>query len=340
MSAPSAAPVLDLIEAFRRSKTMFAAVALGVFDRLERKPAAAAHLASELGADPGALERLLDACRSLGLLRRDEAVYALTPVSAEYLCRSSPRALTGYIRFSNRILYAMWGNLEDAVREGTHRWKQTFALEGALFSHFFNTDESMREFIAGMHGFGLVSSPAVVAGLDLAPFRHMVDVGGATGHLAIAACRRWPELRATVFDLPNVIEAVRGHAASSGLGERLGFAAGDFFTDPLPEGDLYALGRIVHDWGEEKIRPLLVKIHGRLPAGGGLLLAERLLDDDKAGPVSAHMQSLNMLVCAEGKERSEAEYRTLLEAAGFVAVTACRTGLPVDGLLARKPPLE
>ena len=330
MSAPSPAPVLDLIEAFRGSKTMFAAVSLGVFDRLEEGPRTAATLSR--GEDPDALERLLDACVALGFLRRQGALYENTEVAATYLRRSSPRTLAGYILYSNNVLFRLWANLEDAVREGTNRWRQTFGFEADLFSHFFRTEEAQRDFLMGMHGVGLLSSPAVVAAFDLSGFTHLVDLGGATGHLAMAAKQRYPDLRVTVFDLPRVADFARKNGFAPGVE----FVAGDFFRDPLPEADLFAVGRIIHDWSEEKIRALLHKIHDRLPPSGGLLIAEALLEEGKTGPLSALMQSLNMLVCTEGKERSLAEYRTLLEGAGFDQVAGARTGAPLDALLARR----
>ena len=98
-------------------------------------------------------------------------------------------------------MWKLWANLENAVREGTHRWKQTFGWEGPIFANFFRNEETKREFLIGMHGFSLLSSPPVVAAFDLAKYRCLVDVGGATGHLAIAACHRYPQLRAVVFDL-------------------------------------------------------------------------------------------------------------------------------------------
>jgi acetylserotonin N-methyltransferase len=257
-------------------------------------------------------------------------------VSAAYLCRSSPDSLAGYILYSNAALYALWGRLEDAVREGSHRWKQVFGTDGPLFAHFFRSDAALADFVAGMHGFGLLSSPAVVAAADLAPFSRMVDLGGATGHLARAALERYPGLRAVVFDLPEVVARVRGQAPP--LDGRLEFVAGDFFRDALPSADLYALGRIVHDWGEERVGDLLARVHAALPPGGGLLLAERLLADDRSGPLPAQLQSLNMLVCTEGKERTEREYRALLEASGFTDVTCHRTGTPLDAIFAVKPP--
>jgi acetylserotonin N-methyltransferase len=100
---------------------------------------------------------------------------------------------------------------------------------------------------------------------------------------------------------------------------------------------LYSLGRILHDWSEDKIRLLLRKIGEALPPGGGLLIAEKLLDEDKSGPTPAQMQSLNMLICTEGKERTLSEYTTLLREAGFASVEARRTGTPLDAILAIKP---
>jgi acetylserotonin N-methyltransferase len=337
MDLPDPSPVIELIEAFRRSKAMFAAVSLGVFDVLERAPGDVATLAAELHVDAEPLERLLDACVGLKLLRRNGTAYENERIASTYLCRASQRALTGYILYSNDVLFRLWGHLEDAVREGTPRWKQAFGIEGAIFDHFFRTEEAKQTFLQGMHGLGILSSPKVVAAFDLSRFRRMVDLGGGTGHLAIAACERYPNLRAVVFDLPQVIEVARAHASQSAVAcQRIDVMAGDFFCDELPEADLFAMGRILHDWGEERIAPLLAKIYQRVAAGGGILLAEKLLDEDKTGPTSAHLQSLNMLMCTEGKERTLGEYRRLLEAAGFRNVQGRVTGSPLDAILAIK----
>ena len=137
MSLPDPTPVLDLIHAFRLSKTMFTAVSMGIFDRLHEASARAADLAVALGAHPEALERLLDSCAALSLLHKHDGVYRNQPVAETYLCSASPQTLSGYIRYSDEALYPMWGKLEDAVREGTHRWQQTFGWEGPIFSHFF-----------------------------------------------------------------------------------------------------------------------------------------------------------------------------------------------------------
>jgi acetylserotonin N-methyltransferase len=325
-----------LLEAFRRSKTMFTAVSLGVFDSLSAQPKSLDSLSGELSTNADALERLLDACVGLKLLQQHNGHYENAPVAETYLTKTSPRRLTGYIQRSNDMMWRLWGNLDDAVREGTARWKQTYGWEGPIFSHFFKTEEDKREFLMGMHGFGLISSPYVVSAFDLSRFSRLADLGGATGHLAIAACRRYPKLSAVVFDLPEAIPLAREIVGAADVAERIEIRGGDFFADPLPEADLYAVGRILHDWSEEKVIRLLRRMHDALPPEGAVLIAEKLLYDDKSGPSWAQMQNLNMLTCTEGKERTLAEYESLLKQVGFANVLGCRTPSPLDAILATK----
>lgn len=310
-------PILELIHAFRRSKTMFTAVKLGIFD----------------GARPAgvAVERLMEACVALGLLEKRGGEFVNTAVADEYLRRDSPRSLSGYIRYSNAVLYPLWEHLEEAVMEGSNRWTQTFGAADALFSHFYRTEETRRDFLHGMHGIGVLSSARVAAAFDLSRFRRLVDLGGGTGHLATALRARYPELRAAVFDLPGATAVTRDYVS-----EEIELVAGDFFIDALPPADLFALGRILHDWSDEKIRLLLQRIYAALPDQGALLIAERLLDEDRAGPVDAHMQSLNMLVCTEGRERTLSEYAALLAEAGFQKIEGRVTGAPLDAIFAQK----
>ena len=114
---------------------MFAAVSLGIFDALEDAARSrSAELAEDADANPDALERLLDACVGLSCSSARGTLYENTPAASAYLCKRSPSRLTGYINYSNAVLWKLWGNLEDAVREGTHRWQQTFGWDGPIFS--------------------------------------------------------------------------------------------------------------------------------------------------------------------------------------------------------------
>lgn len=327
--------VLDLLEAFRRSKVMFAAVELGVFDRLD-EPMSLESLSSQLSCNVIAMRDLLDSCVAMGLLQRVDGLYRNTATAATYLRQDSDRRMTGYIHYSNRMMWKMWANLEDAIREGSHRWKQTFDFDGPIFSHFFRTEDAMHEFLMGMHGFGMITSPRVVNAFDLSRFGVIADLGGATGHLAIAACLRYPTMRGVVFDLPHALDLAKSIVGKSAVSDRIDVVGGDFFSDALPAADLYALGRIVHDWSEPKIRTLLQRIYDALPVGGGLLIGEKILWEDRTGPRWALMQSLNMIVCTEGRERTLAEYGELLASVGFQSVSGFRTDVPLDAILAIK----
>jgi acetylserotonin N-methyltransferase len=333
---PQARSILDLIEAFRRSKVMFTAVRLGIFEQLAAAPQSCAALSVRLSLNRNALSRLLNGCVALGLLERQGELYANTIAATRFLTKASPETLAGYIAYSDQSLYKLWNHLDDAVRQGSNRWTQAFGSRAALFDHYFRNEAATRGFLGGMHGFGQLASPRIVKAFDLAGFQHLADLGGATGHLAIAACGVYPALRATVLDLPAVEPFAREYISESGLGDRVAFVAGDFFDGDLPAADLYALGRILHDWDDSKIDKLLRRIFLALPKHGALLVTETLVDDDRCGPTYTLMQDLNMLVCTDGRERTEAEYSALLQAVGFSTVQFQRTDSLVDAILATK----
>ncbi len=334
---PVARPVLELLDGFRASKALFVAVSLGVFDRLHAGSRTAAGLAADLACAPHALERLLGALAAKGLLSADaHGRFSNLEPATRFLRTDSPETLTGYILYSDRILYSLWGKLEDAIREGSNRWEQEFGAKEGIFDHFFSSNDDKETFLRGMHGLGLLSSPKVVAAFDLSGYRTMVDLGGGTGHLVAEACRRYPGLRGIVFDLPPVKAVAERYLGQAGVSDRVEALGGDFFTDELPEGDLYAMSRILHDWSDDKVRTLLRRVYERLPDGGGLLLCEQLLTPRKDGPGTSLLQSLNMLVCTEGRERSAGEYEGLLREAGFGEVRTARLQAPVDALLARR----
>jgi acetylserotonin N-methyltransferase len=97
------------------------------------------------------------------------------------------------------------------------------------------------------------------------------------------------------------------------------------------------LGRILHDWNDEHAQQLIQRAFDALPSGGGLLIAEKILAEDSTGPRWALLQSMNMLVCTEGRERTVAEYGKMLFQAGFTQVEVIRTSVPLDCILAIKP---
>ncbi|XP_044289884.1 acetylserotonin O-methyltransferase-like isoform X2 [Varanus komodoensis] len=102
---------------------------------------------------------------------------------------------------------------------------------------------------------------------------------------------------------------------------------GDFFKDPVPEANLYVLARVLHDWDDGTCVQLLTKLHKACKPGGGVLVVEIIFNEDKTGPLEAHLYSILMLLLTEGKERTISEYSALFNAAGFKKMEAKKGNL-------------
>jgi predicted O-methyltransferase YrrM len=174
-------------------------------------------------------------------------------------------------------------------------------------------------FWEAMHSLSTFTARALAEAVDFSAFRRLLDVGGGSGAVDIELCRRYPHLRATVYDLPFVTEIATGKIAEAGLGDRIATTGGDFFADmAFPSGhDVVLLSMILHDWGEARNREILRKCHAALPSGGAVIVSELLVNDEKSGPAPAALMSLNMLIETERRNYTPAEYAAWLDEAGF-----------------------
>jgi hypothetical protein len=154
---------------------------------------------------------------------------------------------------------------------------------------------------------------------DFSQARTLVDVGGGFGHLAMALLARYPALRATVLDLPHVVAAAARHAAEEDpdVLARLSFVGGDMFRD-LPSADTYVLRAIVHDWDDASVLRVLGHCRAGLAAGGRVVCVDNVLPPlGDTGCSGTKFLDMLMMVSLPGKERTEAEWRSLYERAGL-----------------------
>ncbi|XP_035250325.1 acetylserotonin O-methyltransferase [Anguilla rostrata] len=334
--------ILDYMEGFLVSKTLFASCELGVYDFLlaSERPLSAVELAQGLGTSEDGMERLLSACVGLQLLTSHpsdtEVLYSNTEMSKTYLTKSSPQSLYHSIQYNSKTIYLCWHYLTDAVREGTNQYEKAFGVSSKdLFEALYRSNEEMVKFMQLMNSIWNICGKDVVTAFDLSPFKTIYDLGGCSGALAKQCVAAYPGSTVTIFDLPKVVHMAKEHFVSAEDG-RILFHEGDFFKEPLPEADLYILARILHDWTDQRSLELLTKVQQSCKPGGGVLLVEALLHEDNSGPLTAQLYSLNMLVQTEGRERKASEYTALLTAAGFSHVQVQRTGKIYDAVLGRK----
>lgn len=118
-----------------------------------------------------------------------------------------------------------------------------------------------------------------------------------------------------VVDLPNVADRARHALDANGLGGRVEVIGGDFFDD-VPEGDVYLLKQILHDWSDDQCRTILANCARRLAGGGRIFIVEMVIPDDNS-PSLASLMDLNMMVMLPGRERALKEYKMLLDASGL-----------------------
>lgn len=298
---------------FWHSQVIFSAVQLGVFKELQTKRSAAV-LASKLNTNSEALERLLFACASLGLLIKEGDEYINTEASQEFLIKAAP--LIGHM---SEVMWPLWNHLQVAVREGRATWKEAFGKEENPFAHF-DTVEGVRHFVLGAFPSNRQTGVALSEVFDFSSYKHLMDVGGGSGGLAMEVVKRFPNLKATIFDLPVVCEVTDSLLKEHEVIHRVTTHGGDFF-DPstFPErADIISLSRVLHDWPDSDCLRILQTAYNNLSENGVVLITEALLNDETVGPTRVALQSLHMLVATgRGIERSGKHYGELLTQAGF-----------------------
>ncbi|XP_028251385.1 acetylserotonin O-methyltransferase 2 [Parambassis ranga] len=331
--------LLEYFNGFRVSKVIFSACELGVFDLLLKspEPLSAQHVAQELGTSVDGMERLLDALVGIEILEVEtadgKASYSSTDVANLYLAKGSAKSLHDMIIYQSQTIYPLWNNMVDAIREGRNQNEKTFGLPPEeVFQAIYRSEEEMLKFMGLMNSSWVLDGHDIVTAFNLSGFQTVVDLGGCTGALAREMAKAYPSASVTVFDLPQVVETAQKHFCQED--DAVTFQTGDFFSGEIPAADLYVLARIIHDWPEEKCLTLLKKIYDTCKPGGGVLLVEAMLFENRRGPVMAQIYSLNMLVQAEGRERPPSEYTHMLSKSGFSNVQVCRTGKSYDTILA------
>ncbi|XP_054830663.1 probable bifunctional dTTP/UTP pyrophosphatase/methyltransferase protein isoform X2 [Eublepharis macularius] len=327
--------LLQLLDGFKASKALFVSSKLKIFDLLKEKGAmSSVDVANQVKASVCGTERLLDACTALGLLEKNHQGYSNAELANLYLVSDSESSLYNFVLYCNDRLWPLYTHLELAVKEGTSQNHCTLGKkEEDLFQDFcYQSTEMKQRFMSAMHSIAKVTARDVASAFDLSQFRVVCDLGGCTGALAYELVEIYPEMKVTVFDLPDVVTNVSSFQPSGQNTTQVFFSSGDFFKDNLPEADLYILSRVLHDWSEEKIHTLLSKLSVCKP-GSALLVAETVLDEKRTCPARAVLQSLTM---TEGKQRSGLEYQQLLEKYGFTNVQIKITGNLLDVILCIK----
>src|SRR5713226_5086783 len=291
-----------------------AAVQLGIFDQIGSAATDSRSLAASLHLEPRATEMLLNALAALDLLDKHGEFFSLTPVATKYLIRSSPQYLGGII-LCDASLWNCWERLPDAVRAGKPARPANMYQDDAEETEIFI--DAMDSLVKARGDADIVASV-----IDWKRVTDLLDIGSGPATYPIQLCRQFPELRATIFDLPGTLKITARYVCEAGLENRIRLIGGDYRTDPIPGYyDIIFLSNIIHGEGFENNRLLIRKLVSNLKPGGRMVVKDHILDESRADPPVGAIFSLLMLLTTEsGRCYSFDEIKSWMEPASFKRV--------------------
>ncbi|MBD1845949.1 methyltransferase [Cyanobacteria bacterium FACHB-63] len=300
--------MLNLISGFWLARSLYLAAKLGVADLFDDQPKTIAQLAAETNTDAGSLYRLLRALASVGVFTEvSDQCFALTPLAAT-LQSDSPGSMRYAVMAQMGYDHSLgWSNGLHSLKTGEIAFDHAAGIP--IWQHFAQHPEDGQIFSQSMSSMGTAIAQAVVAGYDFSQFNTIVDIGGAQGSLISTILQANPHLKGILFDLPEII-------ANVSVDKAIQPVAGNFFESVPTGGDAYMMRWIIHDWDDQKSSIILKNCHRAMPSHGKLLLVESILPPDNE-PSPAKFIDVIMLLMTGGRERTEAEYRSLLRSNGF-----------------------
>ncbi len=311
--------ILTLARSFMESRLLLTGAELNLFTLLEKEALSAAQVCERIAGDLRGVTILLDALAGMELLSKEDGRYRCDAVVAALLSESSPETVQPMVLHAGN-LWQRWSNLTVRVTPA----RPDTSPGGWL-----------RSFIGAMHTIGAPQAGRIVDRINPALAGRLLDVGGASGTYTLAFLRAVPQLQATLFDRPEVVEIARVRLREEGLLSRVRLVAGDFYTDPLPGGhDLVFLSAIIHQNSPEQNEALFKKAFAALDPGGRLIVRDHILEPDRTRPTAGAIFAVNMLMgTAGGNCYTFEEIREGLERVGFTAIGLLQPDSRMDGLV-------
>ena len=301
------------------SRALHVIAKLGVADLLSDGARGVEELAKATETHPPSLRRVMRLLASVGVFEeKEDGGFALTALG-ECLRADVPGSSRAMVLlFAGIGIQDSWKDLEWCVRTGEPAYRKRGAADA--FAEMAKDPAQAANFDAAMADFTKMTAVAVAAAYDFTPLRTLVDVGGGNGALLLGILKAYAHLQGVVADRPDVVERAKKEIAASGLGARCRAVAIDFFREVPGGADAYVLKHVIHDWDDERARTILANCRRVVPPNGRLLLVEGVYPpriDGSPESRGAAANDVNMLVSTGGRQRSEAELRSLYSAAGF-----------------------
>jgi hypothetical protein len=305
-----------MVGGFSATQILNTAAKLGIADHLAKGPCSSTKLAQALNAHPQAFYRFLRMMVALELLvQESNGSFSLSSLG-QLLRSDHPDSIRERIIFMGEINYPTAQQMLHSVKTGRPAFDHVFGVP--YFGYFAQRPEIGAIFNRLMSGGINDRIAGIIASYDFSRIKTIVDIGGGNGALLTAILNANPYITGILFDTPEVITDARTRHMQGSVAERIKMVPGDIFRGPIaPDGDLYLLSNIVHDWDDQLAEKLLCNCRAAVRADSRLLLIEEIMPARVADSPGTISTDFAMLLFTGGKERTEQEYRSLLDIAGF-----------------------
>lgn len=313
------------------TQAIYVAAKLNIADLLDDGPRTVEELADATSTHAPSLHRLLRALASIGICNElDGTSFELAPMGS-LLRSATEESLHSWILFWGGYQWQIWGNLLESVKTGESARK---LLTGSIDFGYLERDPTIAAiFNQSMVELTRLVSRDVVRAYDFSGMSRIIDVGGGYGQLLSAVLTATPGATGVIFDMPHATEGAKRFIEGMGLVDRCQFVTGDFFDSVPGPADACLLKSIIHDWDDGRSHIILKNCRQALTENGKLLLIERIMPE-RMEALAAHQviarSDLNMLVGPGGRERTEAEFRSILGSAGLQVSRILPAGLATN----------
>ena len=210
--------------------------------------------------------------------------YAIAPAVRPLLSRRSPACMLDALRY-NVDLFHHWNKLGQLLRTG-----QSVVPQQA---HLGGDGPQTRRFVEGMEAKARAYAPLIAPLVDLHGSARLLDVGAGPGTLSRLLAHGLPNLRVTLFDLPDVIDIARQICATDPAACRLDFCPGDYRAGGLPDGhDAILYAGALHQESVASAEALFGRFAAALPPGGQVIVVDLMLDPGRTSPALGEMREL------------------------------------------------
>ena len=291
------------------SFAMLAGMQLDLFTPLKDGPMTAEQLAGALNVSSEKLSALLYALVAADLLTIEGNLFCNTPEADIFLVQGKPT----YIGARHEAFLGRWHatlKTAETLRAGSPQ---------AKVDRSERSGDDLESFARRRHTDSLAAGRDLVARYDFSDYRSLVDVGGGTGGLAIAAAEACLELRATVLDLPGMTQVAQRHVDEAGATDRIQVVAADVVSSPLVGSfDVAVLRAFIQVLSADQARRALQNVSRVVEPSGSIYILGSMLDDSRLAPPEMVTYNLFFLNSFDGGQvYTEQEHREWLTEAGF-----------------------